>query len=68
MASTEVMHAGVRVAVAFLLSEISNLLEKGDEKRRSVWVRKWKRKRNQLDASSMPTIMKGVASEDNKIA
>jgi hypothetical protein len=33
MASTEVMRAGVRVAVAFLLSEISTSLEKGEEKR-----------------------------------
>jgi hypothetical protein len=32
MAYTEVMHAGFRVAVAFLLSEMSNLLEKGEEK------------------------------------
>jgi hypothetical protein len=32
MAPTEVMRAGVRVAVAFLLSEISTLLEKGEEK------------------------------------
>jgi hypothetical protein len=30
MASTEVMCAGVRIAVAFLLSEISTLLEKGE--------------------------------------
>jgi hypothetical protein len=32
MASAEVMHAGVCVAVAFLLSEMSTLLEKGEEK------------------------------------
>jgi hypothetical protein len=32
MASTEVMRTGVRVAVAFLLSEIPTLLEKGEEK------------------------------------
>jgi hypothetical protein len=32
MVSAEVMHAGVRIAVAFLLSEISTLLEKGEEK------------------------------------
>jgi hypothetical protein len=32
MASTEVMRASVRVTVAFLLSEISTLLEKGEEK------------------------------------
>jgi hypothetical protein len=32
MVSTEVIRAGVRVAVAFLLSEISTLLEKGEEK------------------------------------
>jgi hypothetical protein len=32
MASTEVMCAGVRVAVAFLLSEISTSLEKGEGK------------------------------------
>jgi hypothetical protein len=32
MVSTEVMHAGVCVAVAFLFSEISTLLEKGEEK------------------------------------
>jgi hypothetical protein len=32
MASTEVMRTGVRVAVAFLLGEISTLLEKGEEK------------------------------------
>jgi hypothetical protein len=31
MASTEVMCAGVRVAVAFLLSEISTLLEKEEK-------------------------------------
>jgi hypothetical protein len=31
MASTEVMCAGVSVAVAFLLSEMSTLLEKGEE-------------------------------------
>jgi hypothetical protein len=31
MAFTEVMRAGVRVVVAFLLSEISTLLEKGEE-------------------------------------
>jgi hypothetical protein len=36
MASTEVMRAGVRVAVAFLLSEISTLLEKGDEEEISL--------------------------------
>jgi hypothetical protein len=33
MASTEVMRAGVWVAVFFLLSEISTLLEKGEEKK-----------------------------------
>jgi hypothetical protein len=32
MASTEVMRADARVTVAFLLSEISALLEKGEEK------------------------------------
>jgi hypothetical protein len=32
MASAQVMRAGVRVAVAFLLSEISTLLGKGEEK------------------------------------
>jgi hypothetical protein len=32
MESTEVMRAGVRVAVAFLLREISTLLEKGEER------------------------------------
>jgi hypothetical protein len=32
MASAEVTRAGVRVAVAFLLSEISSLLGKGGEK------------------------------------
>jgi hypothetical protein len=32
MASTEVMRAGVRVAVTFLLSEISTLLGQGEEK------------------------------------
>jgi hypothetical protein len=32
MASTEVMCAGVCVAVAFLSSKISTLLEKGEEK------------------------------------
>jgi hypothetical protein len=32
MASTEVMRAGIRVAVAFLLGEISNLLEQEEEK------------------------------------
>jgi hypothetical protein len=32
MTSTEVMCAGVRVAVAFLLSEISTLLGKREEK------------------------------------
>jgi hypothetical protein len=32
MASTEVMYAGVRVAAAFLLSRISTLLAKGEEK------------------------------------
>jgi hypothetical protein len=32
MASAEVMGAGVRVAVAFLLSEISTLLGKGEGK------------------------------------
>jgi hypothetical protein len=57
MASAEVLRAGVRVAVASLLSEISTLLEKGEEKR-SVCVRNWIRKRNQLGAFSMPTIMK----------
>jgi hypothetical protein len=31
MASAEVMRAGVRVAVAFLLSETSTLFEKGEE-------------------------------------
>jgi hypothetical protein len=31
MASAEVMHAGVHVAAAFILSEISTLLEKGEE-------------------------------------
>jgi hypothetical protein len=33
MLSTEVMRAGVHVAVAFLLSEISTLLKKGEEKK-----------------------------------
>jgi hypothetical protein len=33
IASTEVMRTGVRVAVAFLLSEISTLLEKRRRKR-----------------------------------
>jgi hypothetical protein len=32
MASTKVMHAGVRVGIAFLLSEIPALLGKGEEK------------------------------------
>jgi hypothetical protein len=32
MALTEVMRAGIRIDVAFLLSEISTLLEKGEEK------------------------------------
>jgi hypothetical protein len=32
MASTEVLRAGVRVAVAFLLREISTLLGKGEDK------------------------------------
>jgi hypothetical protein len=32
MASTEVLRAGVRVAVAFLLSEISTLLGQREEK------------------------------------
>jgi hypothetical protein len=32
MASVEVMCTGMRVAVAFLLSEILTLLEKGEEK------------------------------------
>jgi hypothetical protein len=32
MAYTEVMRSGVRVPVAFLLSEISASLEKGEEK------------------------------------
>jgi hypothetical protein len=32
MASTNVMCTGVRVAVAFLLGEISTLLEKGEAK------------------------------------
>jgi hypothetical protein len=32
MVSTEVMHVGVHAAVAFLFSEISTLLEKGEEK------------------------------------
>jgi hypothetical protein len=32
MASTEVMRAGVRVAVIFLLSEVSTSLEKGEGK------------------------------------
>jgi hypothetical protein len=61
MASKEVMRAGVRVAIAFLLSEISILLEKGEETI-SVSVRNWIRKRNQLGAFSMPTIMKQLAS------
>jgi hypothetical protein len=65
MASTEVMRAGVRVAVAFLLSEISTLLEKGEEKR-SVCVRNWIRKRNQLSAFSIPILMKELASEDRE--
>jgi hypothetical protein len=34
MASREEMRAGFRVAVAFLLNEISALLEKGEEKDR----------------------------------
>jgi hypothetical protein len=32
VAFTEVMRAGVRVAVVVLLSEVSTLLEKGEEK------------------------------------
>jgi hypothetical protein len=61
MTSTEVMRAGVRVAVAFLLSEISTLLEKGEEK--EICLRKELiRKSNQLGASSMPTVMKQLAS------
>jgi hypothetical protein len=38
MASAEVMRADVRVAVAFLFSEISTLLEKREEK--DVYLRK----------------------------
>jgi hypothetical protein len=52
-----VMFTDVRVAVAFLLSEISALLEKGEEK--EICVREeLVRKKNQLCASSMPTLMK----------
>jgi hypothetical protein len=61
MASTEVMRAGVRVTVAFLLSEITALLEK-EKKKISVCVRNWIWKKNQLGAFSMPTIMKQLAS------
>jgi hypothetical protein len=56
------MCVGVRIAVAFLLSEISNLLGKGEEKKRSVFVRNWIKKRNQLGASSLSTVMKQLAS------
>jgi hypothetical protein len=55
MVSTEVMCAGTRVPVGFLLSEISTLLEKKEKKKRSVCVKNWIRKRNQLGASSMPS-------------
>jgi uncharacterized tellurite resistance protein B-like protein len=57
MASTEVMLTDVRVAVAFLLSEISALLEKGEEKEICL-CKELIRKSNQLCASSMPTLMK----------
>jgi hypothetical protein len=63
MASTQVMRAGVRVAVALLSSEISTLLERKEKKKRSVWVREWIRKRNQLGASG--TLMKELASGDS---
>jgi hypothetical protein len=65
MASTEVIHTGVRVALAFLLSEIPTLLEK-ERKKRSAWVRKWITKRNQPGASSMPTLVKELDSEDRE--
>jgi hypothetical protein len=58
--STEVMHAGVRVAVAFL----STLLEKGEGK--ALSVRNWIRKNNQLGASSVPKHMKELTSEDRE--
>lgn len=45
------MHAGVRVAVAFVLGEISTLLEKGKEK--NVCKGKCIRKRYQLSASTI---------------
>jgi hypothetical protein len=61
MASREVMRTGVRVAVAFLLSE-NQLYCKKQKKKRSVCVRNWIRERNQLGASIMPAIMKQLAS------
>jgi hypothetical protein len=65
MASTEVMRAGVRVAVAFILSEMSTLLERKEKKKKYVWVREWISKRNQLGASG--TLMKELALGDIKI-
>jgi hypothetical protein len=62
MASTEVMRAGVRVAVAFLLVKYQ-LYWKKVKKERFVCVRNWIRKRNQLGASGMPTIMKELPQE-----
>jgi hypothetical protein len=59
------MCAGVHVAVAFLLSEISTLLEIGDEKEICL-QRNWIRKRDQFGASGMPTIMKQLASSDTE--
>jgi hypothetical protein len=60
------MQAGVGVAVAFLLSEMSVLLEK-EEGKMSVWKRKWIRKRNQLCASNVHIFMKWLASDDTEI-
>jgi hypothetical protein len=40
---------------------------KKEKQKRSVCIKNWIRKRNQLGASNMPTIMKELASEDKRI-
>jgi hypothetical protein len=60
MGSTEVTRAGVREAVAFLLSEISTLLEKECEERETCLRQDRLSKRN---ASCVPSLMNGLVSE-----
>lgn len=65
MASAELVGAGVRVDVVFLLSEISALLENGEENEMSLREElDWEK--DPLSASSGLTVVKELAAEAHK--